>query len=139
MTIKEYWNLIGREPFLVITWEPDFSRYAVSAECRMLINHKNFRFTPISDKTNDVKFLKSPKALLLEHFWLFLVISAQWGFFPKNLDLSHTTIYGSKHHVKFQKKLVSQFRENLRTDGRTDGQTLFQRTFPTTDGGPTIH
>ena len=26
LTIKEYWSLIGLEPFLAITWEPDFSQ-----------------------------------------------------------------------------------------------------------------
>ena len=35
---------------------------------------------------------------------------------------------------------MSQFRENLwtdgRMDGRTDGQTLFYRTLPTEAGGP---
>ena len=57
--IKEYWNLIGREPFLAITWEPDFSQ-ACSFR-RMLMNHKNFHSTQIPDKTNDVIFLNSPK------------------------------------------------------------------------------
>ena len=61
--------------------------------CRMLINHKNFHFTQIPDKTNDMIFLKSPKTMFLGHFWPFLVIFAWWGFFPKNLALSHTTIY----------------------------------------------
>ena len=46
----------------------------------MLMNHKNFRFTQIPDKTNDM-FLKSPKTLFLGHF---LVIFAWWEFFPKN-------------------------------------------------------
>ena len=63
MTIKEYWNLIVWEPFLAITWEPDFSE-ACSFR-RMLMNHRNFHFTQIPEK---------------------------WGFFPKNLALSHTTI-----------------------------------------------
>ena len=31
----------------------------------MLMNHKNFRFTQIPPKTNDMIFLKSPKTL----FW----------------------------------------------------------------------
>ena len=34
---------------------------------------------------------------------------------------------------------MSQFRENLQTDGRTDGQTLFYRTLPAEAGGPTSH
>ena len=68
--IKEYWNLIGREPFLAITWEPDFSQ-ACSFH-RMLMNYKNFHFTQIPDKNNDVTFLKSPKTMFLGHFWSFL-------------------------------------------------------------------
>ena len=92
LTIKEYWNLIGREQFLAITWEPDFSQ-ACSFR-RMLMNHKNFHFTQIPDKTNDMIFLKSPKTMFLGHFWPFLVIFAWWGFFRKNLALSHITIYG---------------------------------------------
>ena len=90
--IKEYWNLIGREQFLAITWEPDFSQ-ACNFH-RMLMNHKNFHFTKIPDKTKDMIFLKSPKTLFLGHFWPFLVIFAQRGFYPKNLALSHVTIYG---------------------------------------------
>ena len=51
VTIKEYWKLIGREPFLaIITWEPDFSH--VCSFCRMLKGHKNFRFTTNPDKTH---------------------------------------------------------------------------------------
>ena len=57
--MKEYWNLIGREPFLAITWEPDF--FQACSFHRMLMNHKNFRFTQIPDKTNDMIFLKSPQ------------------------------------------------------------------------------
>ena len=86
--IKEYWNIIGQETFLAITWEPDFSQ-ACSFR-RILMNHKNFRFAQIPDKTNDVIFLKSP----LGHFWPFLVIFARWGFFPKIPALSHINIYG---------------------------------------------
>ena len=92
VTIKEYWNLIGWEPFLAITWEPDFSQ-ACSFR-RMLMNHKNFHFTQIPDKTNDVIFFKSPKTMFWGHFWAFLIIFAWLGFFPKNMALLHTTIYG---------------------------------------------
>ena len=35
---------------------------------RMLMNHKNFRFTQMPDKSNDMIFLKSPKTLFLGHF-----------------------------------------------------------------------
>ena len=101
----------------------------------MLMNHKNFNFTQIPDKTNDEIFLKSPKAMFLGHFWPFLVIFARWRFFPKDTALPHKTIYGPPTHVKFQKKLISQSRENL----RTDGQTLFYSTLSAEAGGPTRH
>ena len=54
LMIKEYWNLIGWEPFLAITWEPDFPQ-ACSFR-RMLVNHKNFHFTQIPGKTNYMIF-----------------------------------------------------------------------------------
>ena len=38
--------------------------------------------------------------------------------------------------LSFRKKIMSQFRENIRTDGRTDGRTLFYRTLPAEAGGP---
>ena len=92
LTIKEYWNLIGRKPFLAITWELDF--YRACSFRRTLMNHKNFHFTQIPDKTNDLIFLKSSKTISLENFLPFLVIFAQWRFFPKNLVLSYITRYG---------------------------------------------
>ena len=137
MTVKQCWNLIDREPFLAITWEPDFSQEC--SFCKMLMNHKNFNFTQIPDKTNDEIFLKSPKAMFLGHFWPFLVIFARWRFFPTDTALPHKTIYGPPTHVKLQKKLISHSRENLRTDGRTDGQTLFYRILSAEAGGPTRH
>ena len=123
--IKEYWNLIGREPFLAITWEPDFSQ--ACSFCRMLMNHKNFHFTQIPDKTNDMIFLKSPKTMFLGHFWPFLVIFARWGFFPKNLAVSHTTIYGpltpckvsEKNNESIQRKLTDRRKDGRKEDGRT--------------------
>ena len=36
----------------------------------------------------------------------------------------------------FQKKLMSQSGENLRTEGRADGETLFYGTIPAESGGP---
>ena len=84
LTIKEYWNLIGREPFLAITWEPDFSQ--VCSFRRILLNHMNFRFTQILDKTNDVIFLKSLKNLFLGHIWSF---SPDGDIFQK-IQICHT-------------------------------------------------
>ena len=86
LTMKEYWNLTGQEQFLALTWEPNFSQ--AYSFCRMLMNHKNFCFTQILDKTNDIIFLKSPKILFLGHFWSFLPN----GDFFKTIRLSHTTI-----------------------------------------------
>ena len=56
----------------------------------MFINHKNFDFTQIPDKTNDAIFLKSPKTKFLGHFWPFFPA----GDFFQKIRLSHTTIYG---------------------------------------------
>ena len=84
--IKQYWNLIGKEPFLFLTWEIDFSQ-ACSFR-RMLMDHKNFDFTQIPDKTNDAIFLK--KNMFLGQFWPFF----PYGFFFQKIQLSHTTIYG---------------------------------------------
>ena len=84
--IKECWNLIGRELFLAITWEPDFSQ--ACSFCRMLINHKNFHFTQIPGKTNDMIFLKSPKTMHLAifdfFFFFFFFFFYQLGFFSEN-------------------------------------------------------
>ena len=122
MTIKEYWNLIGRKPFLAITWEPDFSQ--VCSFRRMLMNHKNFHFTQSPDKTNDAIFLKSPKTLFLGHFWPFLFIFARWGFFPKNQALLHITIYGPVKPCYVSEKTKEPILRKLTDrwkDGRTDG------------------
>ena len=129
MTIKEYWNLIGREQFLAITWEPDFSRACNFR--RMLMNHKNFRFTQIPDKTNDMIFLKSPKTLFLGQFWPFLFIFAWWWFFPKNPAVTGNYICAPNIMLSFRKKLMSQFLEKVWTDEWKDRltrvATLFMR------------
>ena len=87
LMIKEYWNLIGQEPFLAITWELDFSQ-ACSFR-RMLMNHNNFHFTQIPDKTNDMVFLKSLRIMFLGHFRSFL---PNGDFFQK-IRLCHTQLY----------------------------------------------
>ena len=74
LTIKEYWNLIGWEPFLaIITWEPDFSQ--VCSFCRMLKDHKNVRFTTTPDKAKGLIFLKSPKKFVFWPFFLTFLTS----------------------------------------------------------------
>ena len=85
--IKEYWNLIGQEPLLSLTWEVDFSQ--ACRFYRMLMDHNNFDFTQIPDKTNYIIFLKSPKTMFLGHFWPFL----HDGDFFQKIQLPHTTIY----------------------------------------------
>ena len=58
----------------------------------MLMNHKNFHFTQISDKTNDVIFLKSPKTMLWAIFDLFWSLLLDGDFFQK-IQLCHTQLY----------------------------------------------
>ena len=120
MTIKEYWNLNDQEPFLAITSEPDFSQ-ACSFR-RMLMNHKNFHFTQISDKTNDMVFLKSPKTMFLGHFWPFF---PDGDFFQK-IRLPHATIYGplTPCHIWTPKTPNTKFSEkNWANPEKTYGQT----------------
>ena len=131
--IKEYWNLIGREPFLDITWEPDFSQ--ACSFCRMLMNHKNFHFTQIPDKTNDVIFLKSPKTMFLGHFWSFL---PDGDFFsPKTPSVTHNYIWAPNTILSFKK--TNKPIPRKRTDRRTDGQTLLYRTLPAEARSPVIY
>ena len=119
LTIKEYWNLIGWEPFLAITWESDFSK--ACSFLKMLMNHKIFHSTKIPYKINDVIFLKSPKILFWGHFRPFLAAGDSF----QKIWLCHIQLYMSSYqHAKFQKKLMSQFQENLRTDRRTDRKTV---------------
>ena len=131
--VKEYWNLIGQEPFLAITWEPDFSQ-ACSFH-RMLMNHKNFHLTQIPDKSNDTIFLKSPKTMffgpILTVFGHFCQVEI---FSKKSSSVTHNYIWAPKTMLRFRKKLMSQSWENLWTDRRTDGQTLFYRNLPAEAG-----
>ena len=89
----------------------------------MLMNHKNFHFTQIPDKTNDMIFLESPKTMFLGHFWPFSVIFARWGFFPKIPALSHITRYGPLTPCSISEKTNEAILRKLmdrRKDGRTD-------------------
>ena len=100
------------------------------------MNHKNFHFTQIPDKTNDAIFLKSPKTMfwaIFDHFWSFLTN----GDFFKKIWLYSCIWAPNTMLSKFQKKLISQSQENLQTDRnlRTERQTLFDRTLPAEVGG----
>ena len=74
---------------LLMKLEPDFSQ--ACSFCRMLMNHKNFHFTQISDKTNDVVFQKPCFWAIFDHFWSFL---PDGDFFQK-IWLCHTHLYMS--------------------------------------------
>ena len=102
-----------------IIYEPYFSQR--SSFCRILMSHKNVRFTPIPDKTNDMIFLKCSKTLFLGHFWPFSVIFDCWEFKKKkNSSVTHNYIWAPNTMLSFRKKL-SQFKENLWTDRRRNG------------------
>ena len=56
----------------------------------MLMNHKNFDFTQIPGKTNDVIFLKGPKTMFLvifDHFYLMGIFS------KKSSSVTHNYIW----------------------------------------------
>ena len=112
---KEYWNLIGWEPFLSITWELDFSQ-AYNFP-RMLMDHKNFNFTQTPDKTNDVILLKSPKTIFLGRFWPFLPYG---DFFRKNPAVAHNYISAPKIMLSFKKNNEPILRKLM--DRRKGGQ-----------------
>ena len=96
--IKEYWNLIGWEPFLPLTWELDFSQ--AGSFHMMLMNHKNFDFTQMPDKTNGVIFKKSSKTMLLGYFRPFLPM----GIFPKrSSSVTHNYIWNPNIMLSFRK------------------------------------
>ena len=131
--LKKYWWLKNTEISLtkghfLLTWEPDF--YQACSFHRMLMNYNNCRFTPISDKTNNI-FLKSPKTLFLGHFLPFLVIFAWWEFLSKNLALSRIIIYGppntmlslSQWACNYWANSKKSYRQAKRTNSRIDRQT----------------
>ena len=100
----------------------------------MLMNHKNFHFTQIPDKTNDMIFLKNPKTLFLGHFWSFL---PDGDFFPKNPAMSHIMLHMSNTMLSFRKDLWANSEKTYgQTEGRTDGRNLVYRTLPTEARGP---
>ena len=87
----------------------------------MLMDHKNLRFTPIPDKTNDFIFLKSHHVLgdVSGHF-------CPRGFFRKNPVLSHTIIYGPLTPCQVSQKTKEPIPRKLmdrRKDRQTEGRT----------------
>ena len=103
----------------------------------MLMDHKNFHFTQIPDKTNNTIFLKT---MSLGHFRPFLVIFARWAFFPKKSgSVTHNYIWPLTPW-EVSEKLMCQSGENLRRDGRTEGRAEGRRdhyrTVPAEARGP---
>ena len=93
--LMKYWWLMNTEISLAehhfwLTGEPDFSQ-ACSFH-RTLMSHKNFCFTQIPDKTNDVIFWKSLIFLFLGYFWLFL---SDGDFFQKIWNCHERLYMGS--------------------------------------------
>ena len=86
--LVKYWRLKNTvwEPFLSITWEPDF--FQAWSFRIMLMNYKNFHFTKVPDKTKKVQ--KPCFWAIFDQFWSFLPN----GDFFKKIWLSHVTIYG---------------------------------------------
>ena len=99
LMIKEYWNLIGRELLLSITWELHFSE--ACSFPRILMNHKNFHLTQIPDKHNGVIFLKSAETMFLDHFWPFLSYEDS---FQKNPAVIYNYIWAPNIMLSFKKK-----------------------------------
>ena len=113
LMIKEYWNLIGQEPFLAITWELDFSQ-ACSFR-RILMNHNNFYLTQIPGKSHDMFFF------CLTMFLAILVHFCPMGiFFPKKSgSVTH-------NYIRTPNIMQTSFRKNYWTNpmksyGLTEG------------------
>ena len=70
------------------------------------MNHKNFHFTQISGKTNDIIFFKSPKTMVLGYFWPFMVIFAEWELKKKKQKkqgVTHNYIRALNNMLSFRK------------------------------------
>ena len=125
--VKEYWNLIGWEPLLTITWETDFSQ--ACSFCKMLMNHRNFHFTQIPDKANDLMFLKEtrnhdfgPFLTIFGHFCL------MWIFSKKSGSVTHNYIRAPNIMLSFRKNQQANSEETYGemegwTEGRMEGWT----------------
>ena len=94
------------------TLELDFSQ--ACSFLRMVMNYKNFDFTQISDKTNDVIFLKSPKTMFLGHFWPFLPD----GKFFKKIQLYHTQLSMAPNSSYWWEYTKSCFKENAKISSK---------------------
>ena len=108
------------------------------------MNHNNFHFTEILDKTND-NFLKKSKNHVFGPFLTIFGHFCHMAIFSKqSASVTHNYIWAPNTMLSFKKKLMSKSWENLRTDGRadrrmegwTDGQTLFYRALPAKTQGP---
>ena len=85
--LLKYWRLKNTEISLAEIWQADFSQ--ACSFCRMLINHKNYYFTQIPDKTNDVIFLKSLKTIFGPFLTIFGHFCPMGIFFIKSSYVTH--------------------------------------------------
>ena len=88
----KYWQLKNTEISLAEshfwpTWKLDFSQ-ARSFCKKMLMDYKNFHFTPIPGKTNDLIFYTvfGPFLTISDHF-------CPMGIFFQKIQLCHTQLY----------------------------------------------
>ena len=101
--LRKYWRSknteisLAESYFLAIIWEPDFPQ--VCSFCKMLMDHKNLRFTPIPDKTNDFIFLKSHHVLgdVSGHFCPMGIFSKKFG------SVTHNYIWAPNTMPSFTK------------------------------------
>ena len=87
----------------ILKADPELSACAMHAGMQFLqnfiMNQKNFCFTPIPDKTNDVIFLKNPYSIF-DHFWSFL---PDGNFSKKSSSGTHSYIWAPNTMLCFRK------------------------------------
>ena len=105
--LVKYWQLnntkisLAESDFWLYLENQIFPKHAVFAECQWTI--RTFILHKFQTKPVTWDFLKSPKTMFLGHFWPFLVIFAQWGFFPKKIRLTHNYIRAPNSMLSFRK------------------------------------
>ena len=116
--------------FWPISHEPDFSQ--VGDLCNNIAININF-FTDQIQRKVMTKFSNKFKKPFFGSFWPFI---GQKKIFLKIWLCQAQHHVGILHHAEFQKKLMSQSKENFWTVGLKEGHTLIQRTLPITAWGP---
>ena len=68
----------------------------------MLMNHKNFHFEQMLDKTNDVIILKSKNHVSMPFLTIFVIFPDR-DFFPKHPAVTHNYIWTPNTMLSFRK------------------------------------